>query len=653
MKVHRLARFTGVLLAFIFAYTGQSLLDRPDTIQRVAWLATTGVPAATAGFGLLLTAALVFAVAAPAPRLEVSAPLRGFRDHPLRLARPLFLLALLGYTASAGLYLARGENAAVRLLWLGSIGLLITSQVPWAELPSWLRGAASGWRSMLWPAALLALALLLRSYRLADLPQDLHGDMASHGLQALELLRSPARWIGLGWADIPLPGFLPAVLSMRLTGDYGLVGLALPSVVGGVMSVWGAFLWARELLGRRAALLASALLAFSFVHIHFSRIAEYMDPAPWVIWALVFLTLGLRRGRSLFFVLSGVLLAGGSVMYYAGRAGLILAALLLIVVALVDRPRLRANRRGLLWLGLGVILGLGPLLILFLQAPDAWLQRSREVWLFSPAVLEHSRHKYGVDTVAQIVVEQLRRSLLMFNRVPDNSTQFGIPLPLLDSITAPLMVLGAAYALAHPRRWRSGLPVLALATLMLVGSVATDNPPFWPRLVLILPPATMLAALAIDRAWQAVTDAFGHEMNASAVIVVTGVLLYVAVLNWTLYYQFARSNGRPRALVGRFIESLPSDAVVCIVPDDDRGWIHAPDEREVAFFMGQRSGVTVTLDGDGRIVEYPAPCLQPGAVWIVPEPRQALLSEIQQRLPGSVVTKHGRRAGEVAFFAVH
>jgi hypothetical protein len=161
-----------------------------------------------------------------------------------------------------------------------------------------------------------------------------------------------------------------------------------------------------------------------------------------------------------------------------------------------------------------------------------------------------------------------------------------------------------------------------------------------------------LAAVAVDRSWDAVTNAFGQETSRILVPMVVGLLLYVGLLNWTLYYQFAVSNGRPRALVGRLVATLPSDATVCIVPDDDGGWIHAPDEREIAFFMGERPGYAVSLDADGHLVEYPSPCLQAGATWIVPESRLALLSEIQQRLPGSVTTAHGRRPGEVAFFAV-
>jgi hypothetical protein len=399
-------------------------------------------------------------------------------------------------------------------------------------------------------------------------------------------------------------------------------------------------------------LIGAALLAVSYTHIHFSRIAEYMDPVPFAVWSLAMLAIGLRRRQSLPFVLSGLFLAGASLMYYSGRVILVVVALFLLYLLLVDRRLLLANRRGLLWLAVGAAVGMGPMLLLFLLEPAGALQRSREVWVFNAPVLEHSRSKYGVETVAQIMLEQARRSLLMFNLSIDSSTQFGFPRPLVDSISGPLVVLGTAYALAHLRRWAAGLLAIALLTVVVVGSILTDNPPFWPRLVFVLAPAMGLAALAVDRAWQAVTDAFGRETGRIVAIVVVGGLLYVGLLNWTLYYQAASSNGRPRALVGRLVATLPPDAAVCIVPEDDNGWIHGPEEREIAFFMGERPGYTVSLDADGHMAEYPAPCLQAGATWIVPESRLALLSEIQQSLPGSVTTAHGRRPGETAFFAV-
>jgi hypothetical protein len=657
MHSRHLARFLGVSLALALAYAGQYLLNQPDYWSPLlASLPVLFYGRPTLAIGLLLAGALLFAVAAPAiarlaqPAARQAVP---FADHPTRLARPLFLLALLGYGAGAGLFLLRGETALVRGLWLAGIVLLVASQTPWGRWRAAPKRWRQDWRPYGLPALLLLLAALLRLYKLAELPQDLHGDMASHGLQAQALLAGQVDGIiRLGWADIPMTGFLPAAIMMRLSGDTSVLGLGLASALGGVLSVWGLYVWLRETLGRRVALIGAALLAISYTHIHFSRIAEYMDPVPFAVWALAMLAIGLRRQQSLPFVLSGLFLAGAGMMYYSGRVILVIVALFLLYLLLVDRRLLWANRRGLLWLGMGAVVGMGPMLLLFLLEPAGWLQRSSEVWVFNPPVLEHSRHKYGVETVGQIMLEQARRSLLMFNHSIDSSTQFGLARPLVDPVTGPLVVLGTAYALAHPRQWRSGLLALALLAVVVLGSILTDNPPFWPRLVFVLAPAMGLAALAVDRVWQATTDAFGWETGRIVRIIVVGGLVYLVLYNWLAYYEAAVDNGRPRALVGRLVAALPPDAAVCIVPEDDNGWIHGPEEREIAFFLGERPGYGVELDAGGRIAQYPSPCLQAGAVWIVPQPRQSVLPEIQQRLPGNVTTAHGPRPGQVAFFVV-
>ncbi|MER2598251.1 MAG: glycosyltransferase family 39 protein [Caldilineales bacterium] len=646
-------RFILMLGGLLLAYAGQYLLDRPDPYSRWLTLVPPSLQRADSAAALLLAGTLLFAVAAPALQPLTTAPRRRFADFTTAAARPLFLLAFAAWALSCLLWLVRGESALVRGLWVLAIAGLLFSQWPRGNLGQVGRWLYRQRRNVWLPAAILLLAALLRLTRLSDLPQDLHGDMASHGLQALDLLAGRTRGIiAYGWASIPMTGFLPTALAMRLSGNQGVVGLALASVAAGLLSVAGLYVLLHELLGRRTALLGAALLAVAYTHIHFSRIAEYMDPVPWAVWSLALLLIGLRRQQSFYFVAAGVLLAACGLMYYAGRVMWIVVPLVLLALLLTDRQRLWQNRRGVVWLALSALITLGPMLLLLWQQPAEWLLRAREVWLFNPAVLEHSFHKYGVHTTAQVVAEQLRRSLLMFNAVADSSTQFGFPRAAADAVSAPLIAAGSLYALLRPRQWRSFLLALMVLVIMLLGSVLTDNPPFWPRLVLILLPALGLAALAVDRFWQAALQAFGQETQRLLTLLAVVGFFYITLLNWTLYTQFAAANGRPRALLGRMVSTLPAQAVLCLVPEDEGGWIHSSDEREIAFFMGQRRSYTVSLDADGRIADYPAPCLQADAVWVVPQQRQAVIAEIRQHLPGSRITQHGPRPGEITFFTV-
>jgi 4-amino-4-deoxy-L-arabinose transferase-like glycosyltransferase len=72
--------------------------------------------------------------------------------------------------------------------------------------------------------------------------------------------------------------------------------LRLPSALFGILTVAGLYLLARELFSERVALLSAFLLATSFWHVLFSRIAFRAIMAPFFLtWSLYFLFAGFRK----------------------------------------------------------------------------------------------------------------------------------------------------------------------------------------------------------------------------------------------------------------------------------------------------------------------------------------------------------------------
>jgi len=63
-----------------------------------------------------------------------------------------------------------------------------------------------------------------------------------------------------------------------------------------VASLAELYLLGRELFGWRAALFATMLAAGDVMHLHFSRIAGYVEPVACTVWSQYFLVRGLRRG---------------------------------------------------------------------------------------------------------------------------------------------------------------------------------------------------------------------------------------------------------------------------------------------------------------------------------------------------------------------
>ena len=296
------------------------------------------------------------------------------------------------------------------------------------------------------------------------------------------------------------------------------------------------------------------------------------------------------------------------------------------------------------WQGLGLLivaflLTLGPLLLYFAHHPDDLISRPREVFLFYPAVMEHLMNKYGVSSVDAVVREQVRRSLLMFHVYGDTSTQFGWPGPMLNPYIAPLLALGVGYVLLRLHRAGNALGLIWLTCLVVIGSILTNNAPFWPRLVLVTPVAAFLIAVGLDRLWESVDDIVGPIIGRSFGMLVVGSLIFVGIYNWADYVDVVKDNAMPRARIGRYAASLPQDTTLCVVEGRWRA-----DEREIAFLRGPRPGLTIA-PGDWNACTGSV-----RAYVLAPEQRQ-LLTNLQTRVPGGRIEEHRDFNGTLIFVA--
>jgi len=678
LAIHTL-RLVWTLVALALAYGAQALFDGKLPSAWVArWSPATQFDVACA---LYLVAMVIFGLTAlpTAEAVTVTLPsapsrpkLRRDSEPDARIVRPtwharlretpargsaglvaalagarLFLLLAamgLGIAASTRFWL-RGEDVLVRGLWLGSMAALFVSQLP-SRLPR-VRDCL-GWRWLaeaLLVMIVVAVAFGLRFHLLETIPHDFHGDMASHGLDARKLLEGRQRNIfGTMWAEIPIMAFIPAALSMAIFGN-NLFGLRMTSVVEGTLTVLGLYLLVRESFegraGRRVGLLAASLLAISYVHIHFSRIAEYMDPWPFALFSLYFLMRGLKRRGRLSFVAGGLLLAFCLQMYYSARIVPVIIVMFLAYLLLLRQDLLEGNWGGLVLFGLALLLGLGPMIPFYARHPYNFLIRSREVFLFHPPVMKHLMGKYGVDTVSAVVKEQLKRSLLMFHHSIDSSTQFGLAKPMLDPYTSPLLVLGLGYGMRRLRQAGHALAIIWLLLILFIGSMLTNNAPFWPRLVGILPAATLIVALAVERIWALIEQRWGETASALVVLLLIVGLLFVGVHNWQLYYSAVKDNARPRARIGRYLYGLDPEINACMISEPFQLSV-----REIAFLAYPRSTVDLPPDAHGAALDA---CPGPRRVFILTSNHLNALPELQARYPGGVTEEHHEANGTLVF----
>lgn len=170
-----------------------------------------------------------------------------------------------------------------------------------------------------WPVGLLAVeaafivaitivALVLRSWDLANVPPGLHGDEALMGLDAQRVLREGwiGPWLPATALGVPAgPAYWAAAVTWAIGDSATNVRFALALLGTATVPVaYGAF---RVMFGPRAAVLASAFLAFSAWHIHYSRIAYITVSLPLAVVATtLMLFLGIRHRQWWLFLGAGV-----------------------------------------------------------------------------------------------------------------------------------------------------------------------------------------------------------------------------------------------------------------------------------------------------------------------------------------------------------
>ena len=252
-------------------------------------------------------------------------------------------------TASLGRFAKMGELSylPVLSLWLlgGACYFAAFTKTnfqhePWKE---WLRTHRT---ELLGVGGVTLLAALLRFYRLGSIPQVINGDEGMLGMVAQHTMTDPlnnpfALWNNDGAMYLQAINFVFMILGPT---DFAL--RLLPAIAG-VLSVPALYLLARQLVGKRTAFIASALLAFSHFDLNFSRTSggDYIFTTLFVPMILYFLITSFERkslGRAAF---AGVLLAFYFTVYQVGQVLVGLAFVFTIGVLLFNRRWLKVASR--------------------------------------------------------------------------------------------------------------------------------------------------------------------------------------------------------------------------------------------------------------------------------------------------------------------
>lgn len=394
--------------------------------------------------------------------------------------------------------------------------------------------------------ALTAGALVLRLYRLSDIPPGFHGDPAELGLQAQRIARG--EWLGV-WTPVALgelTGYLYWMAFLFKLGSPSIFMERLSSALVGAATVPIAYLLFRLLFAPRVAFLAAALIAFSFWHSVLSRAAmgSHIFMVFFLLLSLYLLFLGRQRGSWPFFTAEGILIGLGFYthksfpLYYAG-----ISAFLLLRLYLSNSSRERWGT--LVFLSFSLVVAI-PFLVWFFQNQDIFSNRFNMHSLFDqPAYLA----AHGLWGKAGVIGNRIKEVFLyVHNPLPREFGDGTGGKALLDRASEAFFWLGLVTTLMRIREPGYQLVVMGL----LSGSVTAIMVPFGElrNLLWAMPFVMLCVALGLDTGTQTLScvlrkleqrsrlggfyEAFGR---GAAVIGLAGFLAFFSFANITYHFR--------------------------------------------------------------------------------------------------------------------
>ncbi len=469
----------------------------------------------------------------------------------IRIALGVFALILFSF---AIIYFSqRGESWFVVLSWILSLILLFFSlfSLKVFNIRFLLKD-----KYLIYAIVIAIISFVLSLTKITEIPVNLDGDFASHGLQARAIVQNAEKDIfRYGWAEIPVIGFLPTVLSMKIFG-IGLLGLNFAGALEGALIIAGVYLLSKESFDRRVGLIACALTSVSYVFIHFSRSSEYIDPVLFMVYSVYFFILAVKNKQSWQFYLSGIFSGIGFNMYYSGRIIIFLILSFIFYLLLFKWRIVLKNWYKFILLFVGVLFAFGPYLVLHIKNTHNFNLRTKDVYIFSEGPLKHEMGVYKVNSKSGVFLNQLERTLLSFNYFSDTSTQFRLPKPYLDFVTGAFFALGFGYFVFRVKKFQYAVFILWIVLMLIFGCLTTINPPFWPRLVGIVVPVSIISAVFLDVLFFSILANGKNTLKYSILIL---LILGIGFFNWKTYLKYALNNTNLQSILGRYVaKNLPN-----------------------------------------------------------------------------------------------
>jgi streptogramin lyase len=338
--------------------------------------------------------------------------------------------------------------------------------------------------------------------------------------------------------------------------------------------------------------------------------------------ALYFLLRALRTHSPLNYGLAGIAIGLGLCFYSAFLPFLAVLALFVGWIAWRERKAWRQIAQGVTLVLVLAALVIAPVVKFAATKPDLYFARVRNTSIFAG--------KAPVERLPA-VMENARKHLLMFNVWGDPNGRHNLPgAPMLDTVTAGLLVLGLALCLRRIKRPEMALLPIWVLVGLAGGIFSLDfEAPQSLRSIGALPAIYLMAALPVGEVAQEWVSGAGRYYPGLAVWGQLAVIIPAALLNVSGYFgrqtgDFATWNAHstPETMTARILKELAPGVQAHVISLYD----HHPTVRFLADGVSYRR-----LETNASL-----PLLEPAEndiVLIFDQERQKLFAEAQRLYP--------------------
>ncbi len=409
---------------------------------------------------------------------------------------------------------------------------------------------------------ILIIASFLRLYNLTNLPPGLYPDEAMNGNNAAEF-----QWkvfypenFGREGLFINIQSFFVAAFGNQPWA------LRLPSAIFGILTVWGLYLFTKELFkGDKIALLASFLLATSFWHINFSRIGfRAIMASAFLVWGFYLLLKSVNQGKNnwLLPALAGSVYGLGFHSYIAYRATPLLAVFLMAVLW-----RRSESKKALLKIfstfALFAFLAGLPLGIYFLENPADFFGRTTGISIFNS------------ESPAAGLSLNILKTAGMFNFVGDFNWRHNIAgRPLLFWPVGIMFLVGAYFSLRKifkEKEWLSNESIVWcwLIVAMLPVVISNEGLPHALRSIMMVPSVFILSAIGGMKIYEFLKNNIKENSLKLATYALLSVLLLEAYhsyfVAWGENPNVKNAFAYNDYIIARQLDKLPNETPKFVV----------------------------------------------------------------------------------------